>query len=547
VVRFWRVCFVLAFGGLLALPPVLPSQGALPKPSGPCTAAAAASMPTGSGHNHLNITQHNFGCRVALAFFDPLLDELDANPDVILGEMDIENDIMAILVAFPEAGVLFYDVSNPARPVFKSWYRHSKCEEVTIDVDCGAYVDLSEDGKVAFLSLQNISSAPEDFDPGLLLPITQPGVQVIDIRDPSNPIPTHYYAAASGVGGTHTSNSHIIPQNNPVNPKEDPSTRAPGEYLFSVANSFSVHISKVNRDPVTGVPTLTPVSDIRLDESHDTFIHNDSLTGRTYLYVAAGFFSGFYVYDVTNPATPELLAEWDLTPECGEDWYGHTAWTVIRNGRRYVTIDAELFRLGQQDPEDQAEGCGMVVGNGNRPGPLWIVDATDFSDLQPAVDNDGEEEGAVAQQIKENSRRTLAATWVNPARRPAGNIRFSPHNQQVVGNRIYLSHYHGGVYELNASAVFSGERGRAARPTELSFVVPHGRPVRPFHEGVGPDPILIPFFMEFFQARPTVWDTLFYKGCVLIPDSPGGLYSYSMGGIACGNTNIGGDDDRGDD
>ncbi|MGH2653031.1 MAG: hypothetical protein ACRDHV_01605 [Actinomycetota bacterium] len=39
---------------------------------------------------------------------------------------------------------------------------------------------------------------------------------------------------------------------------------------------------------------------------------------------------------------------------------------------------------------------------------------------------------------------------------------------------------------------------------------------------------LIPFIHTFFQARPTVWDTLFHKGFVLVPDSTGGLYSYQF-------------------
>jgi hypothetical protein len=511
-------------------------------------------MPEGSGHEHLNIDQHKFACRVALAFFDPLLPgELSQNPDVILGEMDIESNIMAIAVAFPESGVLFYDVSNPSNPVFKSWFRWSRCEEVVVDVDCGAYVDLSEDGQVAFLSLQNISAIGGDDAESAILPPTNPGVQVIDVSDPSNPLPADYYAEAQdGDGGTHTSNSHVIPPTNPKNPNEDPATRAAGEYLFSVQNINHVDIGVVTRP--AGVPTVTQVTEIEVDELHDMFIQNDPLDGRTYLYVAGGFQPGFYVWDVTNPATPVFKGEWDLTPQCGEDWYGHTTFTAIRNGRRYVTIDAEAFggngEFGEQDAQDQQEGCGKYVGNGDRPGPLWIVDATNFNRLMPgASPTDGEEQGAVAQQVRENSRKTLVTTWVNPARQEAGNIEFSPHNQQVVGNRIYLSNYHGGIFMLNAARAFSGDRGSSARPTELAFVVPHNKPVRPFHDHVV-DPV-IPFISTFFSARPTLWDTLFYKGCVLGPDSTGGLYSYSMGGIACGNTNIrrpgGGDGDGGDD
>ncbi|HWC31976.1 MAG TPA: hypothetical protein VG709_02490 [Actinomycetota bacterium] len=547
VSRSRSVLLVVALVGLLALPAAVeahppssgssgsaprsgPATGSLPGTTGPCTKQAAKSMPDGRGHDHLDITQHRFQCNARLAFFDPLLDELDEGifgaQDAILGEIDIENDVLAIAVAFPESGVLFYDVQNPAEPEFIGWYRSSQCEELVFDVDCGAYVDLSEDGTVAFLSLQDISVLPQQPPDAGVLPVTVPGVEVIDVDSPVGPTRTQIYPLASGIGGTHTSNSHVIPAD-----ADDTDPRAPGEYLFSVKNVNALHISEVNR--VGGVPFLTPVSEIELDELHDMYIDNDPLTGRTYVYIAGGFATGFYVYDVTDPAQPEFLGEWDPTPECAEDWYGHTTFTVVRNGRRYVTIDAELFggggEFGEQSAEDQAEGCGRLVGNGDRPGPLWIVDATNFENLQRGANpTDGEESGQVAQELKQASLEALVSTWTNPAGRAAGNIEFSPHNQQVVGNRIYLSHYHGGVYQLDATAAFAGE---STRPREMAFVVPHNEPIRPLYEPMITDP-LIPFIAEFFQARPTVWDTLFYKGFVIIVDSTGGLYSYKFGKAA---------------
>jgi hypothetical protein len=42
------------------------------------------------------------------------------------------------------------------------------------------------------------------------------------------------------------------------------------------------------------------------------------------MYVAAGYDTGLLIYDVTDPAPPRLLAEWDLTPQCEDDWYSHT-------------------------------------------------------------------------------------------------------------------------------------------------------------------------------------------------------------------------------
>jgi hypothetical protein len=235
--------------------------------------------------------------------------------------------------------------------------------------------------------------------------------------------------------------------------------------------------------------------------------------------VAAGFESGAYVYDVSDPAAPQLLAEWDLTPDCLEDWYGHTVDTVIRDGRRYLTLTAELFDFGPQSEGGQRAGCGQIVGNADKVGPLWIIDATDLSALGPAEDNGADNVPA----LKAASQRALVATWTNPARRAAGHLRFSPHNQQVFGNRILLSHYHGGVYVLDASFAF---RGRSVRPREVAFVVPHGDETRPIYRPAVPP--ASPFFGAFLGSRPTVWDAIFYKDHVIAADWHGGLYSFRV-------------------
>ena len=124
----------------------------------------------------------------------------------------------------------------------------------------------------------------------------------------------------------------------------------------------------------------------------------------------------------------------------------------------------------EMSDDDKAEGCGYFVGNGDKPGPLWIVDATDFSKLGPANDKKSPEQAhATDAALRKASEDALVATWTNPAGRAGGSLTFSPHNQQIVGDKIYLSHYHGGVYVLDASAAFAGKR---ERPKELGFIVP---------------------------------------------------------------------------
>ena len=473
------------------------------EPAGPCTSESAdRQYPRGEGHEHTDIAIHRAACRMVQDAFLPLNEDLD---DEVLGEMDVEAGVAAVAVSYPQAGILFFDVTDSSNPRFLSRYQSSECEGAAIDVDCGAFVDLSADGKLAFLSLQQISVVP-----GRIPPNPQaanpafPGVEVVDVSDPESPTLAFAKPVASE-GGVHTSRSHVIPDG----PSSDDAPRAPGEYLFETANGFGVEVSRVEREPFV---RLEEVNRISIDEVHDMFLQDDPATGRTYMYIAAGFSSGFYVYDVTDPANEQLLGEWDVTPQCNEDWYSHTVDVVTRNGRRYVTMPAELFDNGEQPEEEQELGCGAVSGNGDKPGPLWIVDATDFSRLG--------QEGDSPDALRSKSEAALQATWTNASDAPGGNLGHSPHNQQVVGDRIFVSNYHAGVTVLDASGAFAGRR---ERPRELGFFVPAGEPTRPIYEAqAGP---LIPFISGFIQYRPLIWDMVFYRGRVLAADETGGFYS----------------------
>ena len=501
--------------------------------NGACTEASARDQfHSEEGHDHLKMAQHVHSCRLEVSKFLPLTEELD---DEITGEMDVKGDIAAVAVAYPQAGALFFDVSDPANPKFLSRYASSECEGFAIDVDCGAYVSLSADGKAAYLSLQQNTLLPgRPPDPSAPTPAI-PGVEVVDISDPKDPVQSDVVTLSEDSGGVHTSRPHEIPEG--FAPDANP-----GEYLFSVANGYGVEIFRVNKAS-DGSRSLEDIKLIPMDELHDTFIANDPISKRVYLYVAVGLDSGFYVYDVTDPEgdTP-LLAEWDITPQCENDWYSHTVDVTYRGNKRYVTMPAELFDLdafGDQSEEDQQEGCGARAGNGDlKAGPMWIVDASDLSKLGPADEiDDDDEEATTEAELKAKSQAALVTTWTNAAGAPGGNLRFSPHNQQIVGDKIYLSNYHGGVTVLDASAAFAG---RKERPKELAFAVPSGTPERPLYDA--PFDPLIPFVSTFTSNRPLVWDMYFYKGSFLVSDMTGGFYSYkeSTTPVTGGTTTTGG-------
>lgn len=493
-------------------------QAAAPRvKGGPCTKAASKSMPEGEGHDHGNIAQHKgMRCKMRQVYFDSLEDELGERKDVVLGEMDVKKDLAVVAVTFPEAGFLLFDVKNPAKPKFLSWYRSSECDQLYADVNCGAFVDLSAKGDVAFLSLQTLTVHPGVVPNSALRPFSAPAVEIIDITDRSKPALLDIYPIVSE-GGVHTTRSHIIP----ADPNDD-GPRAAGEYLFSIANGVGIDIAAVRRDG--GTPYLEQVNSLALSSWHDTFIENDPIDHRTYLYIAGGFETGFQVYDVTDPYVPTPVANWDLTPDCFSDWYAHTIDVTYRGKRRYVTLPSEMFDQGPVSDEEKAAGCGNVIGNGDRAGPMWIIDASKWDKLG-ALHYSVEGESDTGEVLAQKSKDTLVTTWTNPAGRAGGNLIFSPHNQQIVGNRIYLSHYHGGVYVLDATAAFKGKR---KPPREVGYILPIAGPGRPvFERQIQP---LEPFFTEHLGWRPSIWDAYWYKGHVLSADMVGGFYSLQWNG-----------------
>ncbi len=246
-----------------AAPPEIPNPG-------PCTAAAAEGMPEGEGHNHQDIEQHrNLSCRMKQVAFNPLKEELKDRPDVVLGEMDVKADIAAVSVIYPEGGVIFFDVKDPANPKFLSWYRDANCESVVFANNCGAFVDLSADGKTAIIGVQNLSFAPNPFEIDTEgRPTATPGVQVVDISDPTKPR-RGFNRTVVSLGGVHTARTFTV--------ADGP---AKGEYVYAIANGVGIDISKFVPAPGGG-RMLANVNQIDARAVHDTFTQVDPIDGKT--------------------------------------------------------------------------------------------------------------------------------------------------------------------------------------------------------------------------------------------------------------------------
>lgn len=88
--------------------------------------------------------------------------------------------------------------------------------------------------------MQSLSVVPGWPTPVGVRPASASGVEVIDVSGPCPPLLTQAYPVVS-LGGVHTSRSNVIPAGG--------GPRAPGQYLFSVANGFGVGVTRVQRTP----------------------------------------------------------------------------------------------------------------------------------------------------------------------------------------------------------------------------------------------------------------------------------------------------------
>lgn len=434
----------------------------LPARAAPCAPPNAPDpMVEGTGHDHANPTQHNFACGLRQVAFDQL-DGLVPEPQMF-GEIDVAGNIAVMATAFPDAGFIVFDVSDPARPVALSRYFGPNCEAVAYDIDCGADLKLSRDGRTAFLAIQNTSRVPGvPRNPQSLASVPEPGIIAVDISDPTRPLFNSWMPVEPL--GVHMFAYHEI---------------GGQPYLFAINNGLGITVARVVR--VAGVTTLQPLpgTDDLIGSAHDVFLYDDPVDRKTYLYVAADY-SGMQVYDVTDPEELVPVSTW--APPAGASWYTHSVWAFRWGARRLAFVAPELFR-----------GSGHNV-----PGPVWLVDTTD------------------------HGAPFLVATWTNPGNHKGRNLGFSPHNFWYSGDgMLWLAHYHGGVWLLDWKPVLNGV---ATRPDEAGYIVSSSAN-RPFVTTNARNRFITAF--DLARERPSFWDVVSPDGRrVFASDVTGGFYVF---------------------
>ncbi|MGH2831038.1 MAG: LVIVD repeat-containing protein [Actinomycetota bacterium] len=410
-----RRSFSLLAAAWLAVVPlsIAPAQA---EPGAPCAPPAVPDpMPEGQSHDHTDAAQHGFACRVRTL---ASLDLRGAIPEPMLfGEIDAAGTTVAMATAFPQAGFVLLDVSDPARPALLSRYRDARCETRS-DLDCGADVKLTPDGRFAFLALQRAARGDPDESKRL-----QPGIVTVDVSDPRTPRRVSF--APLRPVGVHMLAYHQIRGEGFV------FARARG--LGPRADEPGVAIFRVGRDG-----GLSRIGTIVVDAAHDVSLYDDPIDRTTYLSLSGAQSGHLYFFDVGDPANPKEAGRFSPRAEVRDNsWYMHNAWEFREGARRLAFAGPELY----------GEVGSLPPGHGSVAGPLWLLDTTS------------------------HARPHVLGEWRNPGRHAAGTLTFSPHNTWYAGDGItWTAHYHGGVWVLDWREVLAG---RARRPREIGYAVPN--------------------------------------------------------------------------
>ena len=390
-----------------------------------------------------------------------------------------------------------------------------------MDVNCGAFVDLSREGR------RGLPVRPEPqlragwhAEPRRCGPFSAPGVELVDIRDRKNPVLLDVYPVAQRGRRPHRALAR------------DPggSRRTMARAPRGSTSSRSQRCGDRHRARHGALRRLRSRSSrwnsITLGEcGHDTYIQNDPIAHRTYLYIAGGFATGFYVFDVTDPLAIEPVADWDLTPECFPDWYSHTIDVTYRGKRRYVTLPSEMFdqgpslrggdggRLRQRDRQRRPRGPDVDRGR------------LELEQARPASTSPARARATRRRTLASASRRRARDDLDQPGRprrRQPDLLAAQPADRRQPDLPLALPRRRVRPRRrrrLLRQAQAPG-RGRLHRPDRRARAARVRAQLQPVD----------PFFTEHLGWRPSIWDAYWYKGHVLAADMVGGFYSLQWRG-----------------
>lgn len=368
-------------------PAPAPEPGVLPFPD-----------PMGQEHDHADPSLHVNAYNLALTDHQALAGTAQRSSNV--HALDVKAGWLFAAVygneADDEGGFFLFNVSDPEKPQQVGRFRFRG------PLGGDRSMEATPDAEFVVLGTELVDCA------GHVNPFA-PGLYLVDVRDKANP----KIAAFEPDRGIHSVAVHRI---------------GGVDYVFTLARENN-NVFRIDKGGP--VPRLVRVSDLPI--GHDSLVMDDPLLDKPLLYAANGA-AGFTIHDVSDPASPKQVAEWNIPDRKEGMYYIHTGAVSVIDGRRIVVVTTE-------DWEDY-------------PSALWVLDATDLGAIE-----------------------TLS-NWSAPGNHPAKHGMYSMHNPRFHGSVLVLTYYHGGVWALDLST----HEKRLAPPVVGQYMpgeTDGGRPVTP--------------------------------------------------------------------
>lgn len=366
-----------------------------PAPAGPLITTGPVD-PIVDKHDHRDPAEHPFAHNMELLAWRPLVEQgkyTGAHAvDIWENYLFVETgDAMRDKDPGP-TGFTILDIADPANPVVVGSYEDPNL------VSGDRTLMVSEDGKYVFIASEASNN--------------RGGVYAIDVSDMANPKQVAFYQIPSY--GSHTVFAKMIDGKH---------------YVYAL--SVGVHILRLDDAPIGGGKALNLVGRYatasaeqlaqapKSDEArtyafrdlygHDLFVTVDNETKKVTMYVAMAY-EGLTIVDITNPTVPQELSKW-VPKDAHSPYYVHTVHVDWVDGKRIIAVGSEVFENRHTET----------------PSPVWFLDGTDLKKPQ------------------------LVSTWINPGGHGAQGLLFSAHDLRIENGRVYLSHYHAGIWVLDIS------------------------------------------------------------------------------------------------
>lgn len=369
-------------------------------------------------------------------------------------------------------GFCVLDLTNPAAPRFVSQYAGEHASDL----------EVSADGDYVFLATQRNRVTDLTNDPTSPTQDLPRGVSVVNVKDPAHPAFESYYPVPTN--GVHTLTPYLygdrqivfvqtydwVPpaelQPGGVPPPPVPTQNAPLTQRIEVTELKDVG-GKMTLERIALWSLARPADNELVNWfPHDAFAQKHPITGKVYLYVAY-WDAGLVTLDVTDPANPTLVSRYDdKAPSIYNQYHDVKAFPELIEGR-HITV------------------AGPEIPSGRESGVVRIFDTTD-----PA-------------------KPVQLGTWRLPGNPGIpGGFLYSPHVFTLHDGRIYIGHYHAGVWVIDVHTL-----ALAAHPATLGFAFPRGDEMR-----------------KTWSPQATTWGAYWHDGYVYATEESTGVHVLRFAG-----------------